>query len=386
MEIKQSLSGQPISHRNLAARNYCRISGITCDDDCHHNVVEIGLSSMSLTDTIPSTLYLSLPMLRVLRLGFDNLHGDLHVDLLNCSHLQELNLTNSGIGGTIPNISSLYTLRVLKLSAIAFVWQFACWSDSDNHWKDEEPLAFGALLQFFEDEIPKELGNLPKLMHIDLSGNKLTGIVLVSLCLLQKLKNFFSLRTSSHIEKVLRVEGAGDFRESIPCFNQFEEIVKNSIGNAKNLTSLILQSNQFSRDISFVISEANKLVRIDLGNSLFSGSIPSKIRYLRKLSQLSLQGNMLGSTIPESISNLKSLNVLNLSNNLLTKEIPNSICSLLPISLGFSNNHLFGPILVPFIKEGLIESIYVNPNLCILIHLNIPSRLFPFVHSQKSVG
>ncbi|KAI7981171.1 Receptor protein-tyrosine kinase CEPR1 [Camellia lanceoleosa] len=102
-----------------------------------------------------------------------------------------------------------------------------------------------------------------------------------------------------------------------------------------------------------------------------------------------LQCNEFNSSIPNSLSSLKSLNVLDLSNNHLTGSIPQSLSELLPSSMNFSNNLLFGPIPISFMKGGLVESFSGNPHLCVPIYLNTSDTNFPICsqsYNQKKIN
>ncbi|KAG0466107.1 hypothetical protein HPP92_017687 [Vanilla planifolia] len=540
--MQQSLAGPAISRWNFSAGSHCKFSGITCDDDRHQNVIEIDFSSWSLTGKLPPGVCSTFPLLQKLSLSFNDIRGGFPTDLLNCSHLEELNLTNSGITGTIPDLSPLHSLQSLDLSNNQFsgdfplsiinltnlevinfnenpgfnVWRLPesicelkklsklilsttsmrgsipLWLANMTWLTDLElsgnllvgriPASIGRmenlrLLELYynllEGEIPEELGNLSKLVDTDMSGNQLTGRIPESLCRLPDLRvlqlysngltgpiplvlgNSTSLNILSTYRNSLSGEvppTLGKFSEllvldisenqftgllpretcaggkllyflvvsnqfsgelpenyvrcrsllrfrvnnnqldgEVPgqlfglphasiidlSFNHFRGSIPKFIGNAKNLSALFLQNNQFSGMLPPEISWAASLVKIDLSNNHFSGPIPSEMGYLSKLNQLSLQGNKFGSSIPGSLSKLKSLNVLNLSNNLLTGEIPESLCNLLPNWLDFSNNHLSGPVPLPLIKQGLIEGISGNPELCLSIPLNLTGPVLP---------
>ncbi|XP_072952069.1 uncharacterized protein [Typha angustifolia] len=544
--MKNSLLGPSMakwSSISMDAGNssYCNLAGISCDDRGY--VVGIDISSWSVVGYFPAGVCSSLPMLRVLRLSYNDIRSAFPVDVLNCTFLEELNLSSSCFTGTIPDISPLQSLRSIDLSNNFFsgdfpmsimnltnlevinfnenpgfeVWrlpeavvrltklkvlilstssmrgEIPPWIGNMTSLTDLEfagnylvgriPATIGKLsnLQLLElyynllsGEIPDELGNLTQLTDIDLSENHLTGGIPASLCSLPHLSalQLYSNRLTGNIPPVLgnstelrilsvyrnSLSGElpstlGKFSEfivlevsentfsgklppdvcaggkllyilvlsnlfsgglpesyaecktllrfrvsynqlsgSIPegifglphasiidlADNHFEGMISKTIANAKNLSSLFLLDNQFVGNLPVEISWATNLVKIDLSNNILTGPIPSEVGKLSKLNQLSLQGNKLNSSIPASLSSLRSLNVLNLSNNLLTGEIPDSLCNLLPNSLDFSNNQLSGPVPLPLIKEGLLESVSGNPQLCVAFHLN-PSGSGPFL-------
>ncbi|KAJ0963320.1 hypothetical protein J5N97_028442 [Dioscorea zingiberensis] len=541
--IKQSLSGPFMSSWALPCSGdtcFCTFPGIGCDDN--GIVFKLDLSSRSLAGEFPPGICSYLPKLRVLRLDHNDIRSGFPVDVLNCSFLEVLNMSCSGLTGTLPDFSPLQSLRSLDLSNNFFSGDFPLsitnltnieainfnqnpgfrfwklpeditrltklkllilstssmrgdippWVGNMTSLTDLElsgnlltgsiPATLGKLhnLQFLEiyynrltGVIPEELGNLTKLIDIDLSGNELSGQIPEKLCELPELEvlqaysnkltggipqvlcnsttltilsiyrnslsgqvppelgkysglvvlelsenqfsgelpaetcaggqllyflalgNFFSgslPESLGYCRSLIRFRvNDNQLRGSVPesifslphvsiidlSFNLLQGSIPKSIAGAKNLSGLFLQNNQISGSLPIQISWASGLVKIDLSNNMLSGPIPAEISSLSKLNQLSLQGNMLDSPIPPSLSSLKSLNVLNLSNNLLTGEIPESLCDLLPNSLDFSNNRLSGPVPIPLLKEGLIESVSGNPSLCVPIHLNLTDHLLP---------
>ncbi|OAY80991.1 Receptor-like protein kinase HSL1 [Ananas comosus] len=540
--MKNSLAGQLRTRWDSAAgpAAYCNFSGISCDAD--GNVVVIDVSLWSLAGPFPPGICTALPYLRTLRLAGNNVQGGFPHDLLNCSFLEELDLSSTALTGPVPDLSPLQSLRRLDLSDNAFSGRFPTsvanltnlefinfneipgfeiwrlpesiagltklrvlilstssmrgeippWLGNMTSLTDLElsanflvgriPATLGSLYNLqllelyynqLEGEIPRELRNLTLLTDIDLSENRLTGEIPAELCGLPRLHvlQMYTNRLTGQIPAVLgnstqlvilsvyrnllsgelppdlgrysnlivvelsenlfsgplpryscaagkllyflvlsnlftgelpaeyaACTGLLRFRMSnnrlsgpIPqgifalphatiidlSNNSFEGTIPRSVGEAKNLSSLFLSNNQISGNLPPEISWDTNLVKIDLSNNLLTGPIPSEFGNLTKLNQLSLQGNKLDSSIPQSLSSLKSLNVLNLSNNLLTGEIPDSLCTLLPNSLDFSNNNLSGPVPLPLIKEGLLDSVAGNPNLCVAFRLNLTDRIFP---------
>ncbi|XP_077233994.1 leucine-rich repeat transmembrane protein kinase family protein isoform X2 [Tasmannia lanceolata] len=544
--MKHSFTGTPLSHWTFSSGEtpYCNYAEITCDNDGY--VVKIDISS--LTGHLPIGICSYLPKLQILRLSGNFLHGGFPVSVLNCSLLEELNLSHSNLTGNLPDLSLLKSLRVLDLSYNLFSGEFpmsvikltglevlnfnenpgfAMWQLpqnidqllqlrhmilctcsisgqipasignmtslldlqlSGNYITGKIPVEIGKLqnLELLElyynqlhGEIPEEFGNLTKLTDIDISINRLTGKIPESLCKLPNLHvlqlynnslegeiplsigNSTSLALMSLYENSLTGEvptNLGEYSNLIlldlsenrlwgnlppnACmrgkllyfllldnqfsgelpenyancksllrfrvsnnrlqgqifeglfglphatiidlgFNRFEGSLPKSIGNAMNLSGLFLQNNRISGALPAEISLASNLVKLDLSYNLLSGPIPYEIGDLRKLNLLLLQGNKLDSSIPDSFSSLKSINVLNLSNNLLTGSIPESLCQLLPNSLDFSRNRLSGPVPLPLIKEGLVDSFSGNPDLCIPFYLNSSSSNLPLCPQPK---
>lgn len=88
---------------------FCNFTGITCD--ALGQVTEFDVASRSLSGLFPPDICSYLPELRALRLGFNDIRGIFLNSLVNCSNLEELNLTHLYLPGPIPDLSPLKSLR-----------------------------------------------------------------------------------------------------------------------------------------------------------------------------------------------------------------------------------------------------------------------------------
>ena len=104
--------------------------------------------------------------------------------------------------------------------------------------------------------IPPEIGNLTKLIKLNLGTNQLTG--------------------------------------SLPP----------EIGNLANLTHLMLNVNQLTGEIPSEIGKLTNLEGLGLAYSQFSGEIPPEVGNLNNLTGLNLSFNQLTGKIPESICDI----------------------------------------------------------------------------------
>ncbi|KAL8490293.1 hypothetical protein ACS0TY_025991 [Phlomoides rotata] len=545
--MKTSLSGPSIT--KWKSNNYCTYTGVSCDHQ--NNVVQLDIAHWYLSGKFPDHICSYLPKLRVLRMGNNFFRGGFPRGIINCTSLQELNMSCIHYTGTLPDLSPLKTLKILDLSYNLFsgdfptsitnltnleilnfnmnikfnLWQIpenisglvnlkamiltscrlygtipqsigsmTALTDlelSGNNLIGEVPKELGLLhnlqqLELYynqlEGEIPDELGNLTELTDLDMSVNKFNGQIPDSICRLPKLQ-FLQLYNSSLSGSIPSViaesstlielslygnfltgeipanlgrssalvaldlsennltgklpEGLCDhgklkyllvlknmlsgklpekysvckslirFRVSsnnligeIPAgifslphasiidlsFNNFAGSIAGDFRSARNLSELFVQGNRISGPIPPEISLAINLVKIDLSYNQLSGSIPSEIGELKSLNLLLLQGNMLSSSIPDSLSSLTSLNLLDVSNNRFTGKVPENLSNLLPNSLNFSNNRLSGPIPVPFIKRGLLESFLGNPGLCVPVYVESMGPNFPICPHQKKIN
>ena len=127
--------------------------------------------------------------------------------------------------------------------------------------------------------IPPEIGNLTKLIKLNLGTNQLTG--------------------------------------SLPP----------EIGNLANLTHLMLNANQLTGEIPSEIGKLTNLEGLGLAYNQFAGEIPPEVGDLNNLTGLNLSFNQLTGKIPESICDIfPNLSFLfSVSNNQLCPPYPSCI-------------------------------------------------------------
>ncbi|KAF8408279.1 hypothetical protein HHK36_007428 [Tetracentron sinense] len=147
--------------------------------------------------------------------------------------------------------------------------------------------------------IPKEIGVLGELSHLDLSENALTGEIPVEICSLVKLEKLF-LNS-----------------------NRFEGSIPISIGNLTNLKWLILYDNQISGGIPSSIGSLTKLEVIRAGgNKNLQGSLPQNIGNCSELVILGFAETSISGFLPPSLGLLKKLQTLTIYTSLLSGQIP----------------------------------------------------------------
>ncbi|GJN35604.1 hypothetical protein PR202_gb24397 [Eleusine coracana subsp. coracana] len=369
------------------------------------SLTDLELSGNALTGVIPASLG-KLTNLQLLELYYNNLDGTIPEELGNLTRLTDIDLSENRLVGGIPfSLCALPDLRVLQLYT--------------NRLTGPIPPVLGNSTQLWilsvyrnqlTGELPADLGRYAPLNVIEVSENQLTGplppfacaggnlqyILVLSNLLTGEIPSRYAdcttlLRfrvSNNHLEGEVPAGIFGLPHASIVdlSYNHLTGPVPKTVSGAGNLTSLFASNNQMTGPIPAEIAAASALVKIDLSNNGLSGPIPSELgRYLTRLNQLSLQGNRLNGTIPESLAGLRSLNVLNLSDNALYGAIPDSLCKLLPNSLDFSNNNLSGPVPLPLIKEGLLESVAGNPGLCVAFRLNLTDPALPLCPRSGSL-
>ena len=142
-------------------------------------------------------------------------------------------------------------------------------------WTDDDGRVIGIQfrLQFFNGEMPAELGNLANLRYLDLRYNGFNG--------------------------------------EIPA----------ELGNLTNLEVLSFYGDGFTGEIPAELGNLTNLRFLDLAFNYLTGEIPAELGNLTNLEWLFLSENDLIGEIPAELDNLTDLKFLDLSGNNLTGEV-----------------------------------------------------------------
>ena len=169
--------------------------------------------------------------------------------------------------------------------------------------------------------IPRELGNLPHLVSLDLGLNHLTG--------------------------------------PIPS----------ELGNLAQLGYLGLTRNNLTGAIPLELGRLTRLTVLALGGNALAGEIPEELGNLASLTGLYLWGNRLTGPIPPQLGNLVNLTDLYLSDNRLTGPIPPELGNLANMGsranlreLSLWGNYLTGPIPPGFGDFASLTHLYLSDN------------------------
>ncbi|KAH9722911.1 protein kinase domain-containing protein [Citrus sinensis] len=368
---------------------------------------------------LPSTIGHSLPNIEYLALAANNLTGKIPNSITNASKLIGLELKFNSFSGHIPNtFGNLRHLGVLGLaynnltteSSSADQWSFL---SSLTNCRNLTILAlaynplggilppvignFSASLQQFYayncklgGSIPKEIGNLPGLIDLELGFNDLNGTISPTMGRLKRLQGL-SLEDNNlegsiphdlcHLGLMygIRLNGNKLSGHIPPCLASLTSLRELHLGSNK-LTSSIpssfwsleyilminLSSNSLNDSLPSNIQKLKVLRVLDLSRNQLSGDIPSTIGALVDLETLSLASNQFQGPIPESVGSLISLESLDLSRNNLSGKIPKSLETLSHLKqFNVSHNRLEGEIPVKgSFKTLSAESFFGNYALC----------------------
>lgn len=233
------------------------------------------------------------------QLGYNNLIGELPVEIGNLTELYHLGLHNNSVTSVPLTIGNL-----IKLESLSF---------GDN------------LLE----SIPEEIGNLTLLTNLGLYENNLNTIPasIGNLTLLNNLfiydNNLNNIPSSiSNLENLVWLS----------IFNNQLTSIPEEIGNLVNLKKLMLYENQLT-SIPPNIGDLLNLEYLELHNNQLD-SLPAEIENLNNLVSLPLDNNNLNS-IPLGIQNFQNLSYLSLAFNKLTFESIEPFMDILTYYVGY---------------------------------------------------
>ncbi|XP_033148522.1 receptor-like protein 48 [Brassica rapa] len=244
-----------------------------------------------------------------LDVGRNQLSGELPKSLINCTHLEFLNVEDNKFNDTFP-----FWLRLLPGLQILIL------RSNEFHGPIHYP---GVFLSF------------PRLRIFDISKNLFSGALPL---------DYFSGWNAMSSDVYIADNKYMFKRNTFSSFNI-----------ASKGLEMILAG------ISFSIYKT-----VDISGNRFEGEIPKSISLLKGLIVLSMSNNAFIGHIPPSLSNLTNLESIDLSRNRLSGKIPAELRKLTFLAwMNFSYNNLEGPIPQGTqIQTQDSSSFLQNPGLC----------------------
>ncbi|CAF2073515.1 receptor-like protein 48 [Brassica napus] len=249
-----------------------------------------------------------------LDVGRNQLSGELPKSLINCTHLEFLNVEDNMFNDTFPfRLRLLPGLQILVLRSNKF---------------------HGSLYS------PRSSPSFSKLRIIDISKNLFTGAL--------PLDYFAGWSEMS----------SGVYTPD----NKQKRFIGITFLNYRK--SVVLANKGSERE--FLGSSFSIYKIIDVSGNRFEGDIPKSICLLKELNVLNMSNNAFIGSIPPSFSNLTNLQSLDLSKNRLSGKIPPELGKLTFLAwMNFSYNNLEGPIPQGTqIQTQDSSSFLQNPGLC----------------------
>ncbi|KAL5786846.1 hypothetical protein ACOSP7_003795 [Xanthoceras sorbifolium] len=349
----------------------CSWIGVTCGVR-HYRVTALNISYLGLTWTIPPQLG-NLSFLALLSINNNNFYGSLPYELIRLHRLKYINFNHNQLSGNVPssifNISSLQELSLKHNHLSSIVNVSSAGSNlmsldlSKNVFEEKyHPL--------YQRGIPKEIGNLTKLMTLLIGYSKLQGEIpkelgnLVELEILILSNNvllkgqipslLFNISSLSIIE-LTNNSMTGDLPHNI-CSHQHPSALKR----------VLLSENQLTGTIPYNLWRCRELTDISLSYNQFTGRIPRDIGNLTMLKHLAIDGNNLVGEIPYEIDNLPNIEGLGLENNNLVGHIPATIFNISTLKLLTCRDNTLSvslPSIIGFGVPNVEELNFGNNNL-----------------------
>lgn len=334
--MKGSLSGNyPLDWDDTDGKPVCHFTGVTCNNQ--GEVINLDLSGWSLSGKFPSDICSYLPQLHVLNLGHTKFKFPTD-SILNCSHLEELNMNHMFLTGTLPDFSPLKSLRILDLSYNLFTGEFPM---SVFNLTKLEVLNFNENSGFNLWQLPADIDRLKKLKSMVLTTCMVYGQIPPSM---------------GNITSLVDLELSGNFLTGQ---------IPRELGLLKNLQQLELYYNQhLVGNIPEELGNLTELIDLDMSVNKLTGSIPASVCALPKLQVLQLYNNSLTGEIPGEIENSTTLRMLSLYDNLLRGQVPSKLGQFSGmIVLDLSENNLSGPLPTEVCKGGKLLYFLVLDNM-----------------------
>ncbi|XP_024370975.1 uncharacterized protein [Physcomitrium patens] len=312
------------------------------------NLTGFDLGENRLTGHVPPAIYENVNLVWF-AVNDNNLTGDITAGLEALSKLPAIGdiwMHGNSFSGTLPpSIGNAFTLESICLNNQGY---------GISSFGGTIPREIGKLVNLthldlrdnnFTGTIPPELGNLVLLEGMFLSNNQLTGRIPREF---GRLGNMVDLHLFQNRLDGPIPEELGDCH-SLQVFLAYENFLNGSIpssfGNLVNLTILDVHNNAMSGSLPVEIFNCTSLTSLYLADNTFSGIIPSEIGKLTSLTSLRMCFNNFSGPFPEEIANLKYLEEIVLNSNALTGHIPAGLSKLTELEHIFLyDNFMSGPL------------------------------------------
>lgn len=280
----------------------------------------LDLEGNFISGSLPSR-FSGLRNLKVLNLGYNQIFGGMPSSLSNCTGLQVLNLAGNQLNGSIPQFVGKFT----DLSGLY--------------------LSFNLL----SGSIPVEIGdNCGKLQYLELSGNYLSDAIPREIGNCRRLKTL--LLYSNLLEEVIPSElGQLNQLEVLDVSrNNFGGPIPSEIGNCTNLSVLVLANlwNPLPNVSSLMGEYSMEKLALSVDEyNFFEGTLPNEITRLASLRMVWAPRAMLEGNFPDSWGSCTNLEMLNLAQNYYSGKLSASLSNCRKLQfLDLSSNRLGGDI------------------------------------------
>ncbi|KAL5818394.1 hypothetical protein ACOSQ4_022236 [Xanthoceras sorbifolium] len=314
----------------------------------------------------------SLPNLKVLRLGNNQLFGKIPEELLeSVIPIQELDLSGNGFTGSIHEINST-TLKVLNLSSNVLSGALPTSLKGFVRLDLSRNMISGDVSVMLNWEAPLEV--------LDLSSNKLSGSLPNLTSQFENLSTF-NLRNNSLVGTLPSLLEKSTRLSAVDLsLNQLSGSIPGSFFTSVTLTNLNLSGNhligpitlQGSHESEFIsLPSSPPLESLDLSGNSLTGVLPSDIGNMARLKVLDLANNHFSGQLPSELNKISVLEYLDLSGNNFKGKIPDKLSSTLN-EFNVSYNDLTGNI--PENLRGFPNSSFRPGNALLILPDDMPPK------------
>ncbi|XWS09054.1 hypothetical protein CRYUN_Cryun40dG0052900 [Craigia yunnanensis] len=300
------------------------------------SLVFLSVTQNNLSGNLPNDIGQALPNLRQLYLALNKFEGIIPGSLSNASNIEFLDLSRNRFHGPIPLLGNMKKLIGLDLgdnSLSSTTAQNFRLIDSLSNCTQLEYLMLNS--NSLSGEFPSVANLSSNIQHFCISDNLVTGSFPHGI---MKFQNLISLS----IER-----------------NFFTGEIPKSIAALRNLQSFLVYQNMFSGEIPEIFANFTRVSDIVMGNNQFSGKIPTSLGDCLQLQTLDLSWNRLNGSIPEEIFRLSGLNYLILAHNMLRGPLPGEVGNLKQLQvMNVFENKLFGNLTSSI--SGCSSLLYLN--------------------------
>ncbi|URD84977.1 LRR receptor-like serine threonine-protein kinase [Musa troglodytarum] len=296
---------------------------------------ELYLSNAGIKEAFPNWLPSGLRYLYLSdnKITGNKLVGGVPDSLCNLQMLESLHLSHNNLSGQIPHcLKSCTELATLDLGHNNFIGNIPTWIGESLLYLKTLSLRSNA----FTGSIP-QLSSLPSLRILDLSNNNLSGTIPQSFGDFNALKSAPTYQCCYFNNDSLYVEDMWLFIKGSELEYTTRQLSMDTL--------IDLSNNYLSGNIPEELGNLHGLRSLNLSKNYLIGQIPWSIGRMKQLEVLDLSRNNLSGAIPSDLAALNFLNHLNLSYNNLSGRIPNGnqLQTFTDSSIYAGNPNLCGP-------------------------------------------
>jgi len=230
-------------------------------------------------------------------------------------HLEKLHLHHNELGGGIPDLRQLSSIKSIGLMETGIAGSIPDWMGTQM--RQLTTLALSKNIDM-KSEIPHSFTNLVNMRILALDGMGLTGNI-------NALKGMNSLEglylEDNYLTGQLQGNVWSHIKEIDISNNMFDGTIPDQFLQKPHLQIVDLNRNLFSGDFPKDIIINDELVYISFHQNSLEGQLSDRIGFLTNLQHLDVGGNSLTGTIPDTIKQLTNLVSLSTSGNNFTSAI-----------------------------------------------------------------